>query len=135
MEALRQDEVAIHKAGSTDPDDLDELIRSAWLSAVDDPADRAQLAGLLGLTADQLKTAPAPFRAELRKSGLTGAEIVILFAAAFVNAYGEKLGKAAGTAAADFTIEKARAIWPIVKRWMFRSDTEVLGHEIDKSDT
>jgi hypothetical protein len=125
--------VARHLAGSTDPEQLDDKVAKAWSSALNDPQDGAKVAAILGLNQQDLQDVPPPFKTEVRKAGLTGAEIVVVFAGAFAVAYAKKLGTAAGNAAAEFTLEQARRLWPILKRWMFRSETEVLGDELDAS--
>jgi hypothetical protein len=125
----RNIEVARYQAGSTDPSELDAAISQAWSDALADENDRAKIQETLSPLG--LAGAQSPFATRVSGSGLTGAEILIIFAASFAGSYAKELGETAGKAAADLTIEKARKLWSIIRKRMLVAEPEVLGSELD----
>jgi hypothetical protein len=122
--------IASHQAGSTDPDQLDGLIGAAWSEAITNPADRARIAALLGVSDQQLERMPPPYHVEVTKAGLTGAEILIVMATAFATAYAKELGTSAGKA----TVRKLQELWPLIKDLILNSEPEALGSELGQND-
>jgi hypothetical protein len=122
--------VAFHRAGSTDPDKLDQLIERAWSEAKENPIDRAKIEKILGLTEQELDDVPSPFRVKVESAGLTGAEIIIMLATAFATAYAKEIG----SAAAKSSLQLAKKLWPLIKDRIVDLDPEAIGSEVDQSD-
>jgi hypothetical protein len=134
MDKEEDDTIALLQAGSTDPEKLDDLIDKAWSDAIANSEDRAKIGAILGLTEQEVKKAPPPFRVKVGKAGLTGAELIIIFATAFAVAYVKQLGTEGGTVAAKVTVRQAKEVWRLLKERMLRSEPEALGSEVDESD-
>jgi hypothetical protein len=122
--------VGYFSAGAIDDAGLNRLIARAWTEAVLDPVDSASIASILGVPPDRLRDAPPPVVAEVLQAGITGAEMVLLFAAAFAGAFAKDLGSAAGKSASAATMKLVRKVWErVLWRRIRAADPEALGEE------
>ena len=120
--------VGCFRAGTADDENLNRLIAEAWSGAIADPADGAEIASILGVAKENLRTVPPPLTAEVRSGGITGAEMVLVFAGAFAGAYAKELGCDLGKSAGKATIRLVRTIWDKVLARRIRSaEPEALG--------
>lgn len=96
-----------YKSGRADEARLQTLIGLAWSDALGNPAERSEIAKLLGVIESDLDTNRPPFRAKTTGAGLTGAEILIAMATGFVVDFFKDMGGAAGKEAAP----RLRQLW------------------------
>jgi hypothetical protein len=94
----RTNHVATHEVGKANEQDLNTRIEDAWRKAL--LKDKSGVATALQVDEDKLDPDVPPFKARVSGSGLTGAEVAIVFATAFIAAFAKDMGTAAGKAAA-----------------------------------
>ena len=117
-------------AGAIDDVELNRLIADAWSDAIADPTDGKEVASILGIVKENLPTIPPPLEAKVRSGGITGAEIVLAFAAPFAVAYAKELGRETGQIAGRATMKLVRTIWDrVLSRRIRSAEAEALGEE------
>jgi hypothetical protein len=107
QESDQSDQIAKHAAGKADENELIARIGDAWRKVLGDPKERAAVAASLQVDEDKLSPDLPPFIAKVSGSGLTGGEVIIVFATAFTVAFAKDMGSAAGKAFA----ERLRRFW------------------------
>ncbi len=124
--------IATYEAGTADADELNSLISSAWADALFGPDDRRKIAAILGVQPECLSAELPPMRADIRRSGITGAEIAIAGAAAFLVAFAKELGSASGKA----TAESLERLWKrVLERRVRSSSAEALGRDHKRGES
>jgi hypothetical protein len=122
--------VGFFRAGAIDDGELNHLIVHAWSDAIADPTDGEEIAMILGITKENLQTIPPPLEAKVRSGGITGAEMVLAFAAPFAVAYAKELGGETGQIAGKATLKLVRKIWDkVLSRRIRSAEAEALGEE------
>ena len=111
--------------GSKSAEALNKLITRVWADAMNDPTTRAEIAAMLELPPDVLRSAPPPVVAEVSEAGLTGAEILIALASAFILAIAKEVGSEGG----KITAQAIKGVWAKLRRRVLSADPEALGDE------
>jgi hypothetical protein len=119
------------RAGAIDDEKLNRLIAGAWRDAIVDPVDGAEIATILGVARERLSADRSPITAEISAGGITGAEMVLLFAGAFAGAFAKEFGSEVGKGTGKATIRLIRKIWDkTLSRRIRFADPEALGEEV-----
>jgi hypothetical protein len=119
-----QEVVARYQAGKLGrKKDLEDAMQQAWTELLEQPNTRAELAAIFKVPGEQLPKR-SPYVASVSEGGITGAEIAIAFAAAFVLAIAKEAGSAAGKKA-----------WAVLRRQLESDKPEALGEELKPKDS
>jgi hypothetical protein len=124
MSNKEQMEIGRYRGGKS-AESLNKLIAGVWADAMKDPVARAEIAAILELPPDVLRSAPPPVEASVSEAGLTGAEILIALASGFVLAVPKEVGSDGG----KITVQAVKGVWAKLRRRLISADAEALGDE------
>jgi hypothetical protein len=103
--------VAKYFSGTADEDQVNASISKAWKEILKDPEKRSAIAKELGANPESLNPDVPPYQAQINGSGLTGAEVLIAFGAAFVLGWAKGAGEEAGKETGKASVKGIKNLW------------------------